>query len=332
MAFMKYFALENGCEKYLRSAGIDVAEVLKTAALPETFWQSPNKVINEDEWWSLNSAIWAQLTTPERLVAFVNNYNIRCISKLFVMTCSCSDGLVFLERFCQYHSLVSPYNVEYFDLGTQCEVQWSNPFSTVRYQDSIDSFEAMLITNILREYTQQKIKPVSLELCGRFAGTRTIAAFFGCQTKLAEKVRLCFEKSDLTRPFLNLQEKLWGFLEPKIVEEINYCNGRDSWTAKVNSILLGSFVKDELNINSVGCKLGVNVRTLQRQLADENTCFKKMLQEMRIKKAKFYLKYTHLKINEIAFYLGYEECHSFIKAFRSYTGMTCNEYRNSKVL
>ena len=48
----------------------------------------------------------------------------------------------------------------------------------------------------------------------------------------------------------------------------------------------------------------------------------------RIEKAKNYLAYSRLNINEIAMALGYTDTSYFIKQFRSRVGISPNEYRN----
>ncbi|MBD2867057.1 helix-turn-helix domain-containing protein [Paenibacillus arenilitoris] len=59
----------------------------------------------------------------------------------------------------------------------------------------------------------------------------------------------------------------------------------------------------------------------------ENMTFNEYLLQQRMEKAKFLLESTDLKVYEIASEVGYSEMDWFYKKFKSYTGVSANEYR-----
>lgn len=75
-------------------------------------------------------------------------------------------------------------------------------------------------------------------------------------------------------------------------------------------------------------QLGMNVRTLHRKLADEGLSYQQILDELRLSLAQKYLQQAVLSVEEVAGRLGFTESRSFIRHFKSRTGLTPGEFRN----
>jgi len=82
----------------------------------------------------------------------------------------------------------------------------------------------------------------------------------------------------------------------------------------------------DFSLSQVAERLGVSSRTLQRQLAGENTTFRELLDGYRHDRAIELLHQQQLNIVTIAYELGYSEQSSFNRAFRRWTGKTPSEW------
>ena len=71
-------------------------------------------------------------------------------------------------------------------------------------------------------------------------------------------------------------------------------------------------------------------RTLKRRLAEENTTFSAIRDDVRRQRALLLLDDRRLSIGEVATRLGYTELPNFTRAFRKWTGVTPAAYRSSK--
>jgi AraC-like DNA-binding protein len=71
---------------------------------------------------------------------------------------------------------------------------------------------------------------------------------------------------------------------------------------------------------SLSARIGLSQRTLQRRLAQSNTSFQRLLQQVLHEAADEYLARGTLTQGEIAFLLGYSEVSAFSHAYRSWTG------------
>jgi AraC-like DNA-binding protein len=77
-------------------------------------------------------------------------------------------------------------------------------------------------------------------------------------------------------------------------------------------------------------KFNVTVRTLQRHLQLAGTSYQQILDELRQELAEHYLLRSDLAIQDIASYLGFTESRSFHRSFKTWTGQTPGEFRESK--
>jgi AraC-like DNA-binding protein len=77
-------------------------------------------------------------------------------------------------------------------------------------------------------------------------------------------------------------------------------------------------------------KFHMTVRTLQRHLQLAGTSYQQILDALRQELAEHYLLRSDLAIQDIASYLGFTESRSFHRSFKSWTGQTPGEYRESQ--
>lgn len=95
---------------------------------------------------------------------------------------------------------------------------------------------------------------------------------------------------------------------------------------RVREILLVNRMS-RLSIAAVAKQLHMTERTLRRRLRDENTSFRAVLAELRMRLATKYLRDTDLSIGEIARSLGFSEDVSFRQSFRRWSDVAPHAFR-----
>lgn len=78
----------------------------------------------------------------------------------------------------------------------------------------------------------------------------------------------------------------------------------------------------------VASALDLSERTFRRQLSQEHTSFRALLDQVRYRKAQTMLKESSHSIEAIALQLGYAESAAFIHAFQRWSGTTPAAFRN----
>ena len=84
------------------------------------------------------------------------------------------------------------------------------------------------------------------------------------------------------------------------------------------------------SVEALAARLGVSPRTAQRRLADADTSFQGLLDEVRGELARRHVGDRQDSLGEIAFLLGFSEPSAFHRAFKRWTGMTPAAYRAAR--
>ncbi len=84
-----------------------------------------------------------------------------------------------------------------------------------------------------------------------------------------------------------------------------------------------------VTLESVSRRLGVGPRTLQRQLREEDTTWRALLDDVRRELACLQMTRPDLAVADVALGLGFSEPASFHRAFKRWTGMSPAKYRRT---
>lgn len=89
------------------------------------------------------------------------------------------------------------------------------------------------------------------------------------------------------------------------------------------------FTSEEITLGLLSSKFGMNVYQICRLFKSEfGMNFHVFLTELKMEKAKEYLRRTAMPVQDIAFLVGYKETKYFFKVFKKQVGLTPSEYRS----
>ena len=106
----------------------------------------------------------------------------------------------------------------------------------------------------------------------------------------------------------------------------NLGQGGGTTTSSIRSLFLKH--RGVLSLEEVAKKLCVSPRTLRRRLADEGSQYQVLADNFRNDLSKEYIDTGLIPIKEIAYRLGFSRPDAFSRAFKSWNGITVNEYKN----
>ena len=95
---------------------------------------------------------------------------------------------------------------------------------------------------------------------------------------------------------------------------------------RVRRILTRTLPQGEPGVPAVARALDMSARTLQRQLEEQGTTFRDVLNELRAEMAEAYLSDGRHTIAEITYLLGFSETAAFSRAFKRWTGVSPSRY------
>jgi len=98
---------------------------------------------------------------------------------------------------------------------------------------------------------------------------------------------------------------------------------------KVREILVLNLMRPT-SFDMVASRLHMTTRTLRRKLDQENTSFRKLVDELKMQVAIKYLRDTELPMDDIAHSLGFSEAAIFRRAFKRWTNTGPREFRGGR--
>lgn len=192
-----------------------------------------------------------------------------------------------------------------------------------------DQAGLMSLINLVKTAAPHDWQPQRLRLRGAATTAyRKVSAIAECDIQFdCPATGLAFPSSFLLRPVnpsgdrANLKEG------PGLLNQDESTEGRIRRI--LNSVIgLGGDLPSFQFVSEVA---GISPRTLHRRLNEEGQVYQKILDEVRVERARELLTGTDDPLKEIAFELGYSGANNFIRAFKRFAGMTPSEYRKGTV-
>jgi AraC-like DNA-binding protein len=141
----------------------------------------------------------------------------------------------------------------------------------------------------------------------------------------AQRMELVFPASDLARPLATADAFLHRMMSERIAE-LETMAPRDQ-VGEVRRLLQTLVFAAPCTPRTVGLRLGVPVRTLNRRLAEQGTSVRALRDEVRRDTACHLLAQGDKTAGEVGRLLGYTEPAAFTRAFRRWTGMPPARWR-----
>lgn len=150
---------------------------------------------------------------------------------------------------------------------------------------------------------------------------------FGCPLQFNwDALAIAFDGAILDQTILDSNPQLHTLLEDYL-RNMDASFG-DDYCGQVKHLIKHALSTGDTSIERVAEALGINKRTLQRQLNRYQTSYKALLEEVRFNAARRYLLESKGSLTDLADMLGYSELSVFSNAFRRHHGVSAREWRN----
>jgi AraC-like DNA-binding protein len=322
------FRVSTTLARKLEEVGVSPADVLRYAGLPPGLFAQDKILVTTEEQFALyrgiaeasrDPAIGLKLGTEDRL----ERYDAIAIAA--VSARSFRDAL---QRLARYKQLTCPEAIELNERGDDCRVQFRWLLAEETEPPLLVDVCFAWVVGIGRRGTGGLVNPKRLELRGATRNRKMYEGHFGCSVTFdARQNTIVFRKADLDRPFLTHNADLLATVAPQLEAELSQALASKAIGEQVKGILKPLLAGRRPGIEDVARELHMSPRTLQRRLAEDGVTFQQLLQEARRELARHYLQHSSLELNETAYLLGYEDAHSFFRAFHDWEGSSPGEWR-----
>lgn len=151
---------------------------------------------------------------------------------------------------------------------------------------------------------------------------------FDCALRFdAKRFSIELNNKDMSRPFPGYNATAHALYRNQCLELLSKRQQeQDNLAGKVVDHLR-LFVDRYPNAEEVAMTFGMAERTFRRGLQQEQTSFRKLLDQVKLETAQRLLKDRSLSVEQVADKLGYAESAAFIRAFQRWTGKSPSAYR-----
>lgn len=186
----------------------------------------------------------------------------------------------------------------------------------------------LLLMKLLRQVGGQEFQPRYVQLSGstRPRDIERLEKLFGCRFSAGAGLNIiAFNRDRLDLPLGNGSRMLFTLLQGYLDEVKRYAEV--PLVRKVENYVRFSLAGGHCSIDGCAEKLGLAVRTLQTRLSETGREFSDILRDERTALAKAFLDREQMSLSDIAAELGYAEQSSFGRAFKRWTGISPQQYR-----
>jgi AraC-like DNA-binding protein len=152
--------------------------------------------------------------------------------------------------------------------------------------------------------------------CERLVFSRGVTEFLLPSTMLGQSVRPPRPAHSLD-PHTDAQRLRAGLQAASVSESLNL-------------ILRRPCASEWWTMEELAEVVGVPMRTLQRHLREEGTCYSKIVREARLERAVDLLEASEMELREIASDLGFSTHSNFSRAFHQWSGLQPHEFRRRR--
>lgn len=322
----RFYSINKKHLEYIESKGVNIESVLRKVNISKRAIDNDGINVTREQYIGLMKVLESTITSYNLLCYSNIESIISFVPPLFAGMCA-KNGIECFKRIIKYKKLIGPFILEMKMADDKLSLEFLFDDGDKNLPKFSILSEQVLITSILRKATGIEIIPKKVTSIYEYED-ESFEKYFKTKPYKDKKAILEFKIEDVKRPFLTENNVMWGYIEPELKKRIKEIEIDETLSAKVRSILFEIIPSGDSSIETVAKELNLSIRTLQRNLSEENTTFLKQLNHTRELLARSYLKNMNLSSDDIAFLIGYSDTNSFIRAFKSWTGMTITQYRN----
>lgn len=327
MNALRTYAVNPGWAALLTDLGIDRANLLRRAGLPEDLFARGPRMLTAEEYFRLWTALEVEAADPALPVRIGQRISVEAFHPP-VFAALCSPNLsAAAERIAQHKPLIGPLRLAVHASAEGLTLEYGWPQDDAAPPTVLVLTELVFWVALARIATRHEVQALRVVTPVLPAETADYHAYLGVPLTLGTSQAITFANEDASRPFLTADQQMWEFFEPELRKRLADLEVGASMRERVRSALLELLPAGQASIETVARKLAVSPRTLQRRLSAEGATFQDALNQTREALARHYLARSALPTAEIAFLLGYEDPNSFYRAFRDWTGQTPERVR-----
>jgi AraC-like DNA-binding protein len=190
---------------------------------------------------------------------------------------------------------------------------------------------ALAFSRLLRTLTNRDFVPLRISFAhSRNVGLKEVHRILRCPVAFTQAADCwVLPQSVMELPILSKDSRLLRILEAHGDHLLAGKHAMGGLQGVVENQLVTALAGGRAQAADIANELGMSVRSLRRQLAEEDTSFGEILDRVRQRLARRYLGDESISLQQVAWLLGYSEIAAFNHAFKRWTGTSPGRARQS---
>ncbi len=299
----------------LESIGLNAAQILRTAGIPEDTNHQKKKFVTTKQYFDLWRAL--ETVSGNALIGLRIGGDARSDQfdpATFAALHSDNFGQA-MQRLSRYKRLSCPELIQITPVENEMYISFRWQFSQDQSPTALVDSAFANIHLLLKYGSGRTIPPLRVELNRVSTDLRVDATkhkqglekHFGCTVNTnARQNVMVYHRDTFDERFVTSNSDVISVLLPGLEAQIS-SQSVFSLEHQVKTALSKLMQGGRPSIEAVARDLCISPRTLQRRLTDLNTSYQALLDEVRLKTAQKLLVNTTMEAGEIAYFLGFEE-------------------------
>ena len=194
--------------------------------------------------------------------------------------------------------------------------------------ETIDAWHAFLV-RLFRLLYKPDFAPTAVSLarpCPPGYEAQYEKSFHAPVTFDALYCEICLDRAAVDDPLMGGNREI-AHQNDRIIEDYMAAMDKADIIARVKQIIIQTLSSGNCNKQRVANEMAMSPSALQQKLAQRNSSFQDLLNQVRRSLALAYMEQARVSITEMSFMLGFADTSSFTRAFRRWTGKSPRDYR-----
>lgn len=311
-----------------RHLQINPIEILAAEGLPSTAIRRPDLMIPYDSLAQILNHAADEANYPLFGLEMSTYQGLKIFGPLGLLACQANtvaDSLGVIQKYFHFHA--SGANITVVPQGKMAHLRVETPIDPAISQEQLLEMSLALGYNVLCELSPEFAAETVIHFRhGPLDNPDCYKAFTAARIKFNQEYdALIFPTRLLAKAPSSASENVKQYLENFLIQE---SDGQEQpLPQRVSKLIYELMPTGEATLTTIAPMLGMNIRSLQRELRQAGTEFRTLLDEVRYEIARNALD-SDQAITDVALNLGYSELSAFSRAFKRWSGISPQSWRH----
>lgn len=324
--------MDNHSISILKTVICRLLQVEPDEALAQVAWSTEARAkaefgVSASDYFAFCDAIMELAKPPVDLYLLGRGIANGAVAPVFLTFASAPNLEEGFRRMARYKALFGPVLFKLSKSSGRFKIELVSENADLQIPDCLAIAMGVFTLEKSRIHTAKAITPIAVTVPEK-ADQEQARHYFGIEVTTGKNFTIEFNAHDASIPFVSENDDLWQAIKRDLEQQLHERDHLQAFHLRVEAVIRRLLALGPARAEHVCYQLGVSRSTFQRSLKAEQKSYQEILDKIRLELAERYLGKTALQANKIAPLVGFSDSKSFHRAFKGWTGLTPDQWRN----